>query len=251
MSAAKALQTGGLLLAWASLSRVLQVDGLPHAPAPLGGLTFLTQPGPATLCSLAFAVAAYGYVCNRAADLAMAVMAGLLALGAALQRWQWPGEEGVNGAVMLPGAALVASLLARRLSPAARRDAAGVEAAAGIVAASYVLAGLSKLSTSGWGWTGQPNLGVHILAQGYAGLGALGPLREAVAQSALACRLLGVGTLTIELGAIVFLWPSLRRGWAATAVAMHLGISLLMGLHHYDWLLTVLGVAAEARSWRR
>lgn len=250
MRASRALQAVGLLFAWASLARVQRVEGVPHAPAALQWLGPLTHPVAAAAVTVVFALL-LGWFVVRGGQATMVALAALLAAGAAVQGWQWPGDEGANGAVMLPGAALVAMAVARGMVPPERRDRAGIDAAAGLVAACYLLAGVAKLGGSGWAWTSQANLGVHILAQGYGGLGELEPLRTWVAGSPVVCRALGVGTLVIELGAVAFLRPGLRAVWAIGALFLHVGISLLMGLHHYDWLFTVLAVAVGSRSCRR
>ena len=248
---ARAVQALGLLWAWGSLGRVLKVAGLPYAPPGFSGLAPLTSPAVAALFSAIFIVSLVAFVGDRRRDAAAMVMAVLLAAGAGLQTWQWPPGEGVNGAVNLPGAVLVAMAVARWRAAEGDREAAGIEAGAGVVAAGYVLAGLAKLGGSGFAWTSRENLGMQIVSQGYAGMGALEPLRLYVADSGGLCRLLGVGTLAIELGAVLFMLPRLRPFVAAAIVALHLGIALLMDLHHYDWMFTTVGVAMGSRSWRR
>ncbi|MDP2307823.1 MAG: hypothetical protein Q8P18_17490 [Pseudomonadota bacterium] len=233
-----------LVLAWASLAKVLRVEGLPHPRglAALVDLSVLVSPVAIGASSIVYAVALAAFVLGRRPDVAAAVLIGLLALGGHLQACQWPDGVGANGALTLPGAALSAWWLARRFG-----GTSGREAACGIVAAAYPLAALSKVTSSGLEWAGAGNLSLHIASQSYVGWSALQPLRLAAAGSPALCGALGVGTLIIEAGVIAFVWAPARLPLAALVAAMHVGIALLMGLHHYEWMLVVLGLAL----WRK
>ncbi len=53
------------------------------------------------------------------------------------------------------------------------------------------------------------------------------------------------GTLVIEIGYLVFVWPKLtRKWWAGATVAMHVGIAVFMGLWTFAGFMSVLTIAA-------
>jgi len=53
------------------------------------------------------------------------------------------------------------------------------------------------------------------------------------------------GTLVVEVGYAIFVWPrKTRKLWAATTVSMHVGIAIFLGLTSFAALMTVLTVAA-------
>lgn len=240
----------GLLAAWGSLARVTHVDGLPYAPAGLARLpvnAWVT--GAATLGYLVTWVA---FVRGRRPDTAAAVLVALLAAGTQVMAWQAPGDTGANGATMLPGAALLAWWVGRRVGDTPDdRDRNGVEAACGVVAAAYVVAVASKLHLSGLDWASAGNLGLQIATQGHLVGEPLQSLRLAAAASPALCSALGVATILIEGGAVFFVVPAARLPLATLLVAMHLGISVLMGLHHYDWMFTAVGWALVSAGARR
>lgn len=232
----------GLAMAWASFGRILRVEGMPFAPF---GLDTLPMNGTiAGLASLLFAGAWIGFVRGRGEDVAAGVVIGLLALGAQVQAWQSPPSLGVNGATMLPGAALLAWWLARRstANPEAREHR-GIEVACGLVAACYTVAVASKLYTSGLGWASPGNIGLQIATQAYLVSEPVQSLRLFASSSTMLCSALGVGTLLIEGGALFFVFPAARAPLAVLLVGMHIGIAVLMGLHHYDWMFTAVGWA--------
>jgi hypothetical protein len=235
-----------LLFAWGSLAQILTVRGLPHPRglAALVDLSYLVQPGGAAIATVVYLLALVAFVMGRRMDFAALVMIALLATGTHLQACQWPPGVGVNGATTLPGAALTAWWITRRFGQTGR------EAACGIVAAAYPLAALSKLTSSGLVWASAGNLSLHIASQSYVAWPALQPLRLAAADSPTLCGALGIGTLVIEGGVLAFLWAPARLPIAMLVVAMHLGIALLMGLHHYDWMFMVVGLAVWTQAER-
>lgn len=243
----RALVTLGALLAWASLGRVLRVEGMPHAPWGLDALPI--NAAVATVVSLVFAASCMAFVIRRWEDAAAGVMVVMLAAGTQVMAWQWPPGMGVNGATMLPGAALTAWWVARRVGGAIGREDRGIEAACGLVAACYFVAMSSKVATSGLGWASAGNIGLQIATQGYLGE-PLQSLRLAAAHSPILCSALGVGTLLIKGGALLFVVPGARGCVVALLIGMHLGISVLMGLHHYDWMFTAVGWAAMSGTRR-
>jgi hypothetical protein len=240
----------GLLLAWGSLGHVTRTAGMPYAPLGLDALPM--NGGIALGFTLVFLGAWTAFVRGRAPDLAAVIIVMLFALGNQILEWQQPPGVGVNGATALPGAALTAWWVARRTSRTPdERTHRGVEAACGIVAASYALAMLSKVYTSGFTWASAGNMGMQIATQGYLVPEPFQSVRLAAAASTPLCAALGVATLILEGGALLFVLPALRVPIAALLVGMHVGISALMGLHHYEWMFTALGWALVSAGARR
>src|SRR5262249_43796694 len=146
-----------LALSWGGVSvELFSVPGLPYARGPAAwlGLDWLVAPLPLGVLSLIFFAALAAFLLRRAEGAAAAVVVLLLAFALHLQVSQWPGESGVRHAPLMPAAALAAYALVLRLT---HREAAAHEAACGIVAAIYLLAGLAKLQAGGlqWGQGGQ------------------------------------------------------------------------------------------------
>jgi hypothetical protein len=245
----------GLLLAWGSSSQILRVEGTPH-PRGLSAfldLSPLTTPWAYGMLTGLFLMATLAFVRRWHTCLALSLAVGLMALGAHIQTAQWPGRLGVNGSLVLPGACGVACLVAIGLgrlrgAGAQTMERYGLDAACGIAAAGYTLAAINKLAGSGVAWASGSNLALHITVHAYTGAEALLPLRLAVADNLTLCALLGLGTLLIEGGFGLFIFFQLRKHLALLATLMHLGISLFVGLHHFDWMFVVLGLGFYPRQ---
>ncbi len=238
-----------LLMAWATLGRVSQVAGTPHPRglSALVDLSALTKPAFMAAATVVFLIALGAFAIGRKAELAGLSMAAMLALGGHVQVSQWPVDHGANRALVLPGAAILAYALALIWSRWRKLDdcdaeRVGINAACGIAAATYFLAGLSKLSASGIAWVSGGNLSLHILVHSQAGQPWLLPLRTAIANIPWLCTAFGVGTLLIECSFLLFVLPQCRRFLALGALSLHLGIALALGLHHYDWMFMTLGL---------
>lgn len=69
-------------------------------------------------------------------------------------------------------------------------------------------------------------------------------------------KALSWGSLAIELGYSVFIWPSLtRKSWVAMTVGLHLGITLFLGLHMFGILMmtftwALFGLTAKLNARR-
>lgn len=220
------LHAAGLAVAGVGLLRRLRPGPAAWAPFPLELPAFL--PG---LFGLLHLLALGAFLGRRAPRLGAGALFLLLALGSTLVEWQWPPGVGVDNGLSLPALSALAWAIGGR------------EAACGTVAAGYSLAALSKLHGSGLGWATGLNLAQHISTHAWDGAPALLEARLALAASVPLCTALGAATFLIEGSAVLFLLPALRRPWALAAAAMHLGIALVMDLHHYDWMLVTLGLA--------
>ena len=66
-----------------------------------------------------------------------------------------------------------------------------------------------------------------------------------LAQYPLVAVLAGWGTLAVELGYALFIWPKqTRRLWAVSTIGMHVGIAIFLGLASFAALMSVLTFSA-------
>jgi hypothetical protein len=243
------LLAAGLLLAWCGIGNLQRVKGIPypHGLSAWVNLVPLTEPVGLLVLSLLFVSAVVAFVLRWRPELAALLMGALLALFGHIQIAQWTGDIGANRAIILPGAGVLAYGLGRlwalpRDEDDAIAEGIGIDAACGIAAATYLLSGFSKVFTSGLGWASGSNLAMHISVHGHAGLAALRPYRLAMADHLWVCALFGIGTLIIECGFVFFVFPRFRKSLAIAAACMHIGIGLVIALHHYDWLFLCVGL---------
>lgn len=240
----------GIALAWGSLWRMFLADGIRH-PRGLSAwidLSFLVNPVAAVAATLVFLGLLVQFSRRKAPVVTASAMAAMLALGAHIQASQRPGNINENHSVVMPGAMLVAWALGawwarRRGGGDAEQDHVGYEAACGVVGAAYTMAGVHKVIGSGWAWATPTNLQAHILIHAPDGLPALLPFRLALAEIPWLTGFFGVGTLLIECSFFLFAVPKLRVPWAVFVACMHIGIGVILDLHHYDYMLIALGMA--------
>ncbi len=170
----------------------------------------------------------------------------LLALGLHLSLGHHPIDEVSNRAVNLPGAGLAAYLIWRKIARMqgdhSRQNRIGFDAFCGIAAICYALAGANKIWAPGVAWATGVNLANHITTHALLGSPIMLDLRLWVASQEVVCMLLGVGTLVIECGFVLFILRKYRPILSILAVVFHLSIGLIVGLHHPDWMFTVAGL---------
>ena len=159
---------------------------------------------------------------------------------APLAAWAWAErilvESGVHHGKILPAAVALALALS------------GVEAACGVVAATYVLAGVAKLTGAGLNFLDPDYLGTLVLERSFLVPGGLSTLRQFVAESPLACTTLAALTLAAELGAVLFVVRRYRLRVAVVLAAMHVGIWITMGYTYISWVAVLLGLATIVGS---
>ena len=139
---------------------------------------------------------------------------------------------GVTHGKLLPAAAALAIAFS------------GSEAACGVVAAIYTLAGLAKVLGAGAGFVDPEYLGTLILERSFYVPTALSSVRLYLAESRPLLVALSVGTLVVELGGAFFVLPRFRRPLAVCNIAMHAGIAVAMGYVYVQWACVVAGLAA-------
>jgi hypothetical protein len=103
---------------------------------------------------------------------------------------------------------------------------------------AYLAAGLAKAWGIQW-WTGEAIWRAVMLPQFHhleLGWLAFLPWCAAIA---------GYGTLVLEIGYCIFIWPrATRRFWVVSVVLMHAGIALFLGLATFSAVMITLTVAA-------
>lgn len=170
---------------------------------------------------------------------------GLL-LVAALGAWADAARTGAgeHHARLLPFVALAGWLGGARLAP----GRGAVDGAWGAVGAAYVASAVAKLAAAGPAWADGAT--VSLLLAERAGPDALGALRATLAATPGLAGALATGALVIEGAGVLTLWPAARRGWAAAAAAMHLGIAGMLGYVYLPWLATLAALVWVDRADR-
>ncbi len=160
---------------------------------------------------------------------------GLWAFALPLAAWAFAEQsftaQGVTHGKLLP----VGVALAMALS--------GTEAACGVVAAIYTLAGIAKLRGAGALFCDPDYLGTLVLERAFHVAAPLAQLRLALAESRSLLTLVALGTLILELGGSLFVFHRARRPLAFALVLMHAGIAVAMGYVYVQWAAVVLGLA--------
>jgi hypothetical protein len=180
-----------------------------------------------------------------------AAAATILVVLVLLRRWetaQWPQGEVVRLGKYVPAAACLSGWLLLQLIghflgwEEAAREAAGWEAAAGVIAAQYGMAGLAKLRETGLGWVGWQHQALLIAERAYSGPRVLRLLRQQVARLPAVCAVIGVVGLGLELGGLLYIVPQLRVGIAALVLLLYFNIALLLGYLEPEWWLVIVAV---------
>ena len=129
---------------------------------------------------------------------------------------------------------LFGSLFARALGEA--RGSTEIERFAGLGAAAmfgatYINAGTAKMHDSGLAWADGDTIRLLVLAHRPAGVPSwLDAVRSFAGQSAVVASAASIGTLVLQLGAVVFPWTRRTRlVWGSLFVAFHVGIHLVAG----------------------
>jgi hypothetical protein len=230
-----------LALSWLGVSfEVLSVHGLPYAHGAAALLEWLVAPAPWVVLSLVFFGALAAFLLRRWQGVAAVVATLLLALALHLQVSQWPGESGVRHAPLMPAAALGAYGLAWLFT---KRERTAHEAACGVVAAIYFLAGVAKLEVGGLHWAQGGQLALLIAERSVDVPAWLAALRRGFALSPGLCSALAATAVAVECAGLLFVWPRARSAYAVAAIALHAGIAVLMGYVYVHYVLTVAALA--------
>lgn len=180
---------------------------------------------------------------------AAAVIAALLAIRQVETR-QWPGQMVVRLGKYVPAAScltgwLIVVTLTRTLGwDEPRSVAAGWEAAAGVMAALYPLAALSKLKLTGWRWMRAEHHALMIAERAYTGPMWVRRARSAGSRSWAVCAFVGTFGLLSEFACAAYIFPDARIAVTATVLALHAGIGLFLGYFEPEWLLVMIAIAA-------
>lgn len=143
--------------------------------------------------------------------------------------------------LLLVGAVLVAAPVGLRLLDQRRGPAWGwpVRTSLVVVTGTYFLTGFQKLVSSGPAWVLSDNLRNVMYGARLNGHAPTDEVSLFIADRPAVAHLVALGTLVVELGAVVVLVRSRLRPWYVVAVAvLHAGIYLTHGLDYSMWLGT-------------
>lgn len=181
----------------------------------------------------------------------------LLALMAAIRVWevrQWPGDTVIRLGKYAPASACLAGWLVGRVvagsvglsDEEARR--VGWEAAAGVMAATYVLAAASKLRRTGLAWMAGGHQALLIAERACSGRAIVRSVRRRVAGSTRVCRLIGVFGFASEVLFGLYIFPDLRLGLTVVVLGLHAGIAVLLGYVEPEWWFVMMAITTLTGS---
>ncbi len=159
-----------------------------------------------------------------------------------IEQRQWPSDDVVRLGKYAPGsAALLAHWTVTLLTGS---EAAGWEAAAGVMGATLALAALAKWREAGTNWFKASGMGLLVAERAAFGPAPLRWVRRKVAGSkplSAACSQIGMG---LEASGVLFVFPDLRLWLAGALVALLVNFYVLLGYVEEEWMLTLIAVTA-------
>lgn len=156
-----------------------------------------------------------------------------------LETRTWTGDTVVRLGKYAPSAACLLGWLIGRFAG----EAAAWQAACGVMAGIYTLAGLSKLAETGWEWVRPQNHALLIAERSFGAPRPLRALRLAAARSPAVCRFVGLAGLIAELACAFYVFPEARMAVTVLVLGLHAGIVLLLGYVEPEWWLLMLGLS--------
>jgi hypothetical protein len=159
-----------------------------------------------------------------------------------IEQRQWPSDHVVRLGKYAPAsAALLAHWVVLMLTGS---EAAGWEAAAGVMGATLSLAALAKWREAGTNWFKASGMGLLVAERAAFGPAPLRWTRRQVAGSrrlSAACSQIGMG---LEAAGVLFIFPSLRLWLAGAVVALLVNFYVLLGYVEEEWMLALIAVTA-------
>jgi len=159
-----------------------------------------------------------------------------------IEQRQWPSDHVVRLGKYAPSsAALLAHWVVLGLSGS---EAAGWEAAAGVMGATLSLAALAKWREAGANWFKASGMGLLVAERAAFGPAPLRWIRGRVAGSrplSAICSQVGMG---VEAAGVLFVFPSLRLWLAGAVVALLVNFFVLLGYVEEEWMLALIAVTA-------
>lgn len=174
----------------------------------------------------------------------------LIAAMRAIEMRQWPGETVVSLGKYFPAAACLAAYLAAfglaAKAPLSYREAAGWEAACGVLAAAYALSAWTKWRKAGKAWFNSTNLGLLMAERKDDKPLFLGPLRLYLACSPRFCKAFAALALILEACGVVYVVPSARWPFTIAATLFQAGIAVLLGYMELEWILLIIALTINS-----
>jgi hypothetical protein len=121
-----------------------------------------------------------------------------------------------------------------------------------VVTGAYFLTGFQKVVSSGPAWVLSDNMRNLMYAARLDGHAPTDQVSLFVADRPALAHLVALGTLVIELGAVVALArPRLRPAYVVAVAVLHIGVYLTHGLDYSMWIATTAVVLVDWDAWLR
>lgn len=244
-----------LMLSWINSSFHVALPDRPlYSPSPriFQGAAPKGRVLPVALAALPFTALTVLFVLDIARVwVGIALFVAMLAIRRA-EIVQWKGDIVVRLGKYVPTAAcLLAWLVAQPallFAGYAEEEARvlGWDAACGVMAGAYVLAGIAKLRESGVQWAESKYQALLVAERAFAGPAIVRSTRLAVARSRFASRIVGIAGLATEFLAIGLVVPVLRPIVVALVLVLHAGFVVLLGYAEYEWVVVIVSIVLMA-----
>ena len=126
------------------------------------------------------------------------------------------------------------------------RERLGWNAAVGVIAAAYTMAGVTKVREAGFRWARPSNIALLLYERSYAGPRWQRSLRRHLAARPILCGLGATAGLWIELLAWLAVVPDLRWAVVGAATGLQASITLTLGYFEPEWIAVFIAVALLA-----
>lgn len=253
MTAGEGLFAAALTLSWASSALHVALGDRPlygMAPAAMTGPVRAWRAVALLGASVVFAGALWAWTSSGWPRLGALAVLGCLA---ALRQWetrQWAGDTVIRLGKYVPAAACLLGWVVAASATWAlgwtegASLAAAWEGAAGVMAALYTLAGLSKVTETGWRWVTPSHHALLVAERAFTGPRPIRALRRRAARSRVVCGAVGVVGLVAELACALYVFPDARPALTVAVLALHAGIVLLLGYVEPEWWLVMIAITA-------
>lgn len=237
-----------LLLSWANSAMHVAVPERPiyaGSPVVLEGAPPKSRALPLGAATLLFVALALSFTLGYWMEW---VGLGLFVMMSIIRRFeiaQWEGDIVVRLGKYVPTAACMLGWLVTQLVlgamgyEEAERHQLGWDAACGMLAGAYVLAGIAKVRQSGWVWTHPKYQALLLAERGFIGPPWVRKVRLAAARSRPVASVIGISGFLIEFVAAAYVIPAARPVVLAAVILLHLGFMLLLGYFEFEWVVVM------------
>ena len=237
-----------LLLSWANSA--IHV-ALPERPIYAGSPRVLEQAPPKSralplrAATLLFVTLALSFTLGYWMEWAGLALFVMMSIIRRFEIAQWEGDIVVRLGKYVPTAACMLGWLVTQLVlgglgyEEAERYRLGWDAACGMLAGAYVLAGIAKVRQSGWVWTHPKYQALLLDERGFIGPQWVRKIRLAAARSKPVSGFIGISGFLIEFVAAAYVIPAARPVVLAGVVLLHIGFIVLLGYVEIEWIVVM------------